>query len=861
MRKSIFIILIFTFALLHGEVFNPVNPEVHSLVWKSVTDPEVVYFMDRLGLRPENFAETYYQTYKCDSYEVQVMLKKDKIWNIKYTFPDPMTAEKTSEPIMKYYGLSHIYEEPDHKIWKDDDDRFGEGSIEYVKKNNEDFLTLARLDDNNKEIIEVYYAKQDDKYIVNLIYVYGEFPKEYKKEWAMEAENYYSTISEERKKDIENAFSDDPEVKKAVAQKAKKLPKPKIAARIDPELAAEAEKRERMESVITIWDDYIIDNWKITELTKLFSLTNISVDDLKMLIDKFGFTKSYYEKYTHPEKKYSFQFTKNDESFYLSKIEIPVTYGDSFPSIGLEEEVTLEKLEKKYGLCWYKNINLSPYTIHASGHSSQKKYNMDFSFERKAYSDIINKIEITLNDKEYREFDGQITFKKGESLWGDCENGKGIYKYTNGKWVVGLFKDGKKTHGYAEDYDPLKVVEEIGYQDRHPCSFARRIDNSVWGKLLTHKIGLSAMTWAFNKKDYTKEDWDILKKNYWFKHDSGVYRSPDGKISLIAPTNGHYIKEIALNIDNENDLKSLGLAKHYSKQELERIYGYEYIGYSSSYRTIMIPEGDEDKNNHIIMVLGLNTAENKITKAQLSPINPEKIIVGKTLRYIATGIVNKPGVTYQFADGPRFVGTVRGGIPFTGTIFDYMTDTSLMTLRSYKPDQGFAPAFIANAEKMRDPLLKHMDRFAIEINAFREDEKEMALSMEGYMEKPEESEFYSGWIKESATKAEKHIKKARLHMDNIFDLVGKADLECNIASTHIAEIYTSLSYFQDLIGTARKLAQNNRERAYKYKEVLEKYNKYDKQMRGAYDSLISDLENCGYFNKMYEMGKKEMDKE
>ena len=861
MKKTVFIILIFILTLLYAETFNPITPEIHSLIWKSVKDPEVVYFLDSIGLRPENFADTYYQTFRTDSYEVQVMLKKDKIWNIKLTFPDPATAEKASKPILKHYGLSHIYKEPDHKKWKDEDDRFGEGSIEQNMKSGDDYLSLTRFDENNKEMNQVYYKKQDDKYIVEMIFIYGEFSRKYKKQWQEKAEKYYSTISDARKNDIANAFSDDPEVKKAVAQKAKRMSKPEIAAEMIPELSAKAEKMKEMKSVTTIWDQYIKSEWTITKLTEIFSIWKVSASDLEMLENKFGFEKSYYRKYSHPEKKYTLQFEKAGEYYRLAKIIIPNTYESSYPSIGLEDHVDLAQLENKFGLCWYKNVYYSPYTIHASGHSAKNSYNLNFSFERKEFSESINNIVITLNDNTKRDCDGNIKFKKGECLWGDCENGKGIYKYTNDKWIIGLFKDGKNTHGYAEDYDPLKVVEEIGHQERHPFPYGRRLDDSIWGKLLTHKIGLSAMTWAFNKKDYTNEDWNILRKNYWFKYDSEVYRSPDEKISLITSSNGRYIKGIVLYIDSEDDLKSLGFAKHYTKEELEKYYGYEYIRYGSYYNVVMIPEGDDNKENHILLRLNLDTNKNLIKSASLKPFNPEKIKIGKTLRYIETGVVNKPDVTYQFADGARFIGKVHGGIPSTGSIYAYNTDVNVMNLKSFTPDRGFAPDFIKKAEKMRDPVLKHMDQVAREMNAFREDEKKMANSMLGYMEKPEDTDLYRRWVNEAASEAEKHVRKARLHVDNIFTLVEGSDLGCSLASTDIARIFTSLSYFQDLIDTARKIVRTSREKTIEYEEFLKSYNKYDQQLKTAYDSLIDDLNKCGYFEKMYEIRKKKMKKQ
>ncbi len=848
MRKTIICVLFLISLITLFAEFDPISPEIQSLIGKPVTDPKVIYVMDKIGLIPEKFADTSYQTYKADNYELLIMLKKDKIWYVKLTFRDPETAEKASKPILKYYGIPYVYQEPDHKKWKDGNDYLGDGTIENTLKYGGNHLVLYHYKDKNDIISQIYYNKHDDKYVVGLIYIYGEFPRKYKKKWQDDADKYYSTISDERKADITNAFSADPEVKKAVAQKVDKLSKMKIAAQVDPAIAAKVEKMKKMASVVTIWDEYLKDEWKITELIRMFSLTNISDNDLQMLIDKFGFDRSYTY-YTHPDKKYRLIIEQAGDSYRLAKIEILTQYGDTYPSIGLDEKVTLDYLESKFGLCWYKYSKESPYEVFASGNKDNSDHSIKFQFIRGAYEKKIKRISIELINREDLLLDGNINFLTGGCLWGDCENGKGIYQYTNNKWVVGLFKDGKKTHGIPEDYDAEKILEEIDYQKKNPCSWARKLDNSFWAKLLYKENGISAITLAFNKRDFSNEDKDILLNNYWFKYEYNWYKSPDGKISCEVPKNSNYIHQMVINVRSLEDLQSFGFERHYSKQELESMLGYEYIRYSNSFNAVLVPKGDPDKNNHLQMSLGLNTTKNTITSVTLRPFNKEKIHISNTLVFLKTGSLEKPDVTFQFADGPRFIGKTFMGIPWTGTIYAYHRDIDYMNLQSGKPDRGFAPEFIRKAEENADPAFKAINKFTRLMEAYREDEMKMLEHLTNLAEHPEDNDDYKRAVLNACKKAEYKLIDARSTFRIIFVNVERSELDCKIASTEIARIFTSLSYFRDTIETFRKIVKQNGKKTPEDEKIMNGYEEYDKQIVKSYDSLVSALFDCGFFQR------------
>ena len=830
----IFIALIGLNAL--NAYFDPLVPEIHSVLGKSVSNPLSVYFLENIGIKPEDFGGLYFQTYESPDYKIQIFTERGIITSIEIEFKDKQTTESNSKALLDYYGLTYKYKEPDHKIWKDDNDAYGKGSVKKAMKREVPYLFLDRYDDNSIRVNKVLYRKRSKKkYYAQIIYINGEFPAEYNNSWLKPAEEHYSKLTTRRLKSIVAAFSGNTIAQENILASQKKY--------------AKTHTKDNENHVSTFWDQYISEPFKITKIIKLFSKDNISKSDLDILVNKYDFMTENGLSYISPDEYYKLFFKKSGENYLLNDFYINNTPEDEYPTIGLSNNLTLEMLEEKFGLCWYKYKNESPYEIYASGNVLNSDYNLKFSFERGAYSNNIKKISIELTDRDSLLLDGNINFLTGGCLWGDCENGKGLYRYTNDKWVVGLFKDGKKTHGVTEKFDAEKVREEIAYQEKNPCSWARRLDNSFWGKLLNKKNGFSAMTLAFNKRDFSYKDREILLNNYWFKYEYDWYKSPDGRISFKVPPASSYIHEIVFSIRTLEDLQSFGFERHYSKKELESMLGYEYNSWSSYFNAVLVPEGDTDKNNHLKMQLGLNTTKNTITSITLRPVNKEKIQITSKLTFLKTGTVERQDAAFQFADGPRFVGKTFQGIPWTGTIYTYDKDIDLMTLQSGKAKRGFTPKFIEELEKNTDPAFKALNKFTRLMDTYRVYEKEMLEHLIDLAENSEDNEYIKSAVLKACKKAEYKLIDARSTFNIVFVNVERSELDCQIASTEIARIFTGLSFFRDVLDTARKLVKQNGKKAPEDEKIMNDYEEYDKQIVKSYDNLVNALFECGFFQR------------
>ena len=250
MRKVVVIFLLFLCVSLNAAKFNPISPNLHLLIGAEPDSQEVLYFLHKLGLSLEDFAENDYAeiTYKSANLFIYMPLEEGFRW-VEITIENPKKAKKIFKEILKFYQIPVNYKDlNDYNQKKDivitddyysddlDWEEYGEelqavdsGESEFIWQEEsfeddtdwldehyeEDYYQEVEVDIEEMKTIyykpeESYlgsvhasYLKQkDDEFLLKTIEISGEYYSDPADSWNKEAEKYYKKLPDYEKEKI-----------------------------------------------------------------------------------------------------------------------------------------------------------------------------------------------------------------------------------------------------------------------------------------------------------------------------------------------------------------------------------------------------------------------------------------------------------------------------------------------------------------------------------------------------------------------------------------------------------------------------------------------------------------------------------
>ena len=217
-----------------------------------------------------------------------------------------------------------------------------------------------------------------------------------------------------------------------------------------------ADSSNQKETIPEFWQ-YYIENESYLEnmnnswnLARLFNRKNYNEDDFTHLTRECRFIQNE-SVFTSPDEKVSIIFSNT----YVDKIMFFNLTKEDLLLLGMEESVTYEGLETIFGNQYYDSFKMDfivnayfePDTLFAN------RFQYIFNF----YSDEFVGIDIApiKPDKIRLNENGEVKFLLYECLEGDCVNGYGVLRWTDGYVYKGTFSDYWPQDGIVYNINPL----------------------------------------------------------------------------------------------------------------------------------------------------------------------------------------------------------------------------------------------------------------------------------------------------------------------------------------------------------------------------------------------------------------------
>jgi hypothetical protein len=449
---------------------------------------------------------------------------------------------------------------------------------------------------------------------------------------------------------------------------------------------------------ITIWDDYLSD---ITDYAKLLNIMNsngVTEEEIIKIIKVHGLKSSGGDHLKGFNNNLDITFVQDsNRKFKVKSIKSVLAKDQSIPLLGISQTTTLNELVGKFGKSYREGYS-SPFILLASTSDPEgRKLNLKIEFKFNFSSSIESLIFTRLNDDNFN-YKGHLYPIKAGTKANDCINGRGVYQYTNGFWVDGLFRDGNLSRGVVKNLDFIQCDYASVQLLLNPELPYKAMDESFWKEYFTKNSTLELLN-LFNKKDYKNQDWDLLQEYYFFEHTNNYFRSPDNHYEIGTSYDGKRIEWIQLSIRNTVDLTAFG-GKHYSYNEMQSSHGQEYFLDKHSYDAILMPAGDLDRNHHLKITFIFDYTGERIEFVRFSPVNPEGIMWNNDgMKFIRAGYKPRDGVDFQWSDGNWFKGTFKDGHIWSGELFTYLGEHSYATVTNGRISQGQPPTMLRDLHK------------------------------------------------------------------------------------------------------------------------------------------------------------------
>ena len=610
--------------------------------------------------------------------------------------------------------------------------------------------------------------------------------------------------------------------------------------------------------MITIWDEYLADFNDLEQILYIYTLNEITNSDISDLEKKYNFSNflDAGEMYYSPGSKIKISIIRNNDDINIKEISFKLDENQEIPLIGVNQNLTIDDLKNNFGRPFHHSWE-EYYVLASTDETDYSKMELSIRFIMTGYNGKINSIDFTANEPTPLSYSGKLTPIESGCLDGDCESGKGIYQYSDGVWVYGLFQEGTLYGGRPEIYNYKKREDDRYSRLFDPSTrYKYKETSSFWSNFL-HEDSIRKIVKVFNKKDYTDADWKILENNYWFYLNDGHYISADKKIVIeIDAETKSFIKSIKFKISNLEDLQAFGFEKQYSYEDLVNAFGEELYNNRVNYTTIMMPEDSQDKTDHIEVEFDMKVKKTdvkldyfKIKSISLTPIYPKEIEIENTLVFIPTGIVSDSNTTYyQWIDGHRFVGKFYSGIPWDGTVY-YNNDDVCMTLTNGECKIRRVPSIVEKAIKERDPLLKAMDFLTDYLHEFNDKKAIIIMYPEYIKNDPENIEKNWKMLQEYCNEALEILNKANVEIWYISDLIKEKDLDCQLAISNAQKVMSGIRYLEDFTKTIINIGSQHGIPKQEDMDVLDQHDDWNRKISNAHAKIITDLNDCGYFKK------------
>ncbi|MBN2829057.1 MAG: hypothetical protein JXR56_01920 [Candidatus Cloacimonetes bacterium] len=893
MKKVILIYIMMSVLHLFAAGFNPLSPQIHTLFDKSVYDPILLYYFHETGITFDDFdndiqiVEKDLGGTKC-SFQ---LLPDDGLKYIDIKVVNSAKAEKQLNELLQFYKLPFDFaefnanaylmkidnEELDFSSedfdWKD----YGENisaeaeeqpvwnletlkldtyedsdNFEYDYYNEESqhkepehirLITYKSPDSYYNDVTVTYAMNEAGKELIYSIFIEGFFYETPEDSWSKPADKYYSKLPKSEIKHIESVISKMKEKQEEQEQAYEKIAEQN---RLEEEKAAEQLKIE-MQNLVTIWDDYLRDLSNTAKLMYLLNLKGFSGDDVANLEKKYEFQNNYYDWYQPADKKVGIFITKdNDYKYRVNGICFRFDENQDIPFLGINQSIAWSDLIARFGYSYRKN-SWDPALVVLASTNDPEGRNLDLSIEFKFNADSkISEIWITKTEFDKFNYKGKLHFIKSGPVTRECINGRGIFQYANGFWVDGFFRDGKLTGG---------TPQELNFVDQDIAGIRlltdgnkpyKSGDTSFWKDYFQGSDYKSILT-IFNKKDYKPDDWDTLKEYYFYSGDSNYLYSPDGYYQIETSYDKTYVRSLQVMMITDDDVASFGLEKQRSYDELSEAFGYDYVENKELYKAILMPEGDFNKDNHLDLDVKMNSDYSKIEYLKFTPRKPDKIVINNLLTFIPAGANPRPGIDYQWVDGYWFQGQLRGGIPWKGGVYFYISNTPFDSISEGKIAYGVEPTILTKPRKPRDPVYDCYEEYTGSMNEFDNSRGMLFMYVDDMIEDKERTKYDKNW-----EMLDYYAQKANSNLNNAFNplyslicqLEGKEGAYSALVSART--ILTNIRNLEKVVQACRNVGLRYGDGAQEDLDELNNLNTYIGNIQSAHETLVQELVKLGY---------------
>jgi len=209
------------------------------------------------------------------------------------------------------------------------------------------------------------------------------------------------------------------------------------------------------------WNEYVFDGSYIlnfnysTNLFRLFNRKDYNEEDFSYLTENCGFSQ-YENFYTSPDGKVSLKFQK-DTKKYLKNIRMNFKESSDFEILQMDENITYDDFENIFGYqCLKTDLKMSfsvvAYADPDTTLVNRLMYNFNFNFNTDGKLNHLNIYPLLAEKINLNEM-GEPKFLFFECLEGDCENGYGILRWTDGDYYKGTFSNGFPVNGIVYEYN------------------------------------------------------------------------------------------------------------------------------------------------------------------------------------------------------------------------------------------------------------------------------------------------------------------------------------------------------------------------------------------------------------------------
>ncbi len=389
----------------------------------------------------------------------------------------------------------------------------------------------------------------------------------------------------------------------------------------------------------------------------------------------------------------------------------------------------------------------------------------------------------------------------------------------------------------------VKYIDNPEPAETHP---------DIWEQYLSENKTKN-MVEMFGKKDYSYDDWKVLREKYGFKKDGVFAVAPGSKIVIQTTDYDRVICSILLRIDRESELHMYGLDKQMSYDEIEKKFGPEYVRSTTKYTCVSMPEGVTDKKHHMIIEMNYNSDTSTIKSLEFKPLHPKEIKVSEAYEVVSTGPVNLGQIQYQWVDGYWFSGTMISALPYSGHIYAYEGTNAIYTMLDGKMlNNGIQPTILIDNENSYDPLYVHFSNAIDQMNLFNLD-KDIATKYLIRIQEDGPGDKYDANWENLNHYAQECFNELDIAHEQLFraSLIIEKIGGCQYIAQEFRNMMIAISEIRNLIETMRKIGLSIGQATQEDIAELNKLEGYQNQLSTGKDKILQGLKECEYIKKAH----------